>query len=611
MEISRPYLLLAAPRTSGLSSSFVKRLSGGASRLAALLLPQILPVFAVVAPCQRPTRYDRGASDQKLTVSQPLLRRRYNARASGNRGRTGTGAQSPFASVARGADGSVSGDTCGDAPVIPFGRMFSRPSPCSRMLRSQYAGASMNNTKRPSRASKPRVSPSVLERINPNAAGIDCGSAEHFVAVPSDRDPNPVQSFKTFTSDLWRLADWLTACGVTSVAMEATGVYWIPIYEILEARGFEVLLVNAKHVKNVAGRKSDVSDCEWLRELHSVGLLRGSFRPPDAIVALRAYLRHRDTLLESAGMYIQRMQKALLQMNLQLSVVVSDITGVTGLRIFRDLVAGHRDPHRLAAHRDHRCHASTTEIVAALTGNHRPEHLFVLQQNLELFDTCQAHVAACDRAIETHVQTLTDRMAVARSPLPPPRVVRKVRTRDNEPRFEMRTPLHRLTGGIDLSQIDGLSPYTVLKLLPEIGTDMSRWPTEKHFTSWLTLAPKNRISGGRLLSSRTQPSANRAARILRMAAMSLGRTQTMLGAFYRRLAARIGKAQAITATARKLAVLVYRTLTGELVYRDLGADGYDAQQRDRTLRLLLRRAATLGFELVNRQPGELVEAAPA
>ena len=225
---------------------------------------------------------------------------------------------------------------------------------------------------------KPRVSPTVFDRLNPHVAGIDCGSGEHFVAVPPDRDPHPVQSFPTFTSDLLRLADWLAACRVTSVAMEATGVYWIPIYEILDARGFEVLLVNARHFKNVPGRKSDVSDCEWIRELHSVGLLRGSFRPTDAIVALRAYMRHRQTLVESAGTDTQRMQKALVQMNLQLPLVVSDITGVTGLRILRDIVAGQRDPQHLAAHRDFRVRASTADIVAALTGHDRPEHLFVL-----------------------------------------------------------------------------------------------------------------------------------------------------------------------------------------------------------------------------------------
>jgi transposase len=291
---------------------------------------------------------------------------------------------------------------------------------------------------------KPRVSPTVLDRINPNVAGIDCGAAEHFVAVPPDRDPTPIQSFKTFTRDLFRLADWLTACGVTSVAMEATGVYWIPIYEILETRGFEVLLVNARHLKNVPGRKSDVSDCEWIRELHSVGLLRGSFRPGDAIVAMRAYLRHRQTLVESAGAYIQRMQKALVQMNLQLPLVVSDITGVTWLRILRDIVAGHRDPQRLAEHRDYRCRASRSEIVAALTGHYRPEHVFALQQNLELFDTCQAQLAGCDRAIEAHVHTLTARVAAPATTMPPPRKTKK--PRDNEPRFEIRAPLHHLTG---------------------------------------------------------------------------------------------------------------------------------------------------------------------
>jgi len=453
---------------------------------------------------------------------------------------------------------------------------------------------------------KPRVSPTVLDRLNPNVAGIDCGSAEHFVAVPPDRDPTPVRSFTTFTTDLMRLAEWLIACRVTSVAMEATGVYWIPIYEILEARGVEVLLVNAWHLKNVPGRKSDVSDCEWIRELHSVGLLRGSFRPPDAIVALRAYLRHRQTLIESAGTYIQRMQKALVQMNVQLPLVVSDITGVTGLRILRDIVAGQRDPHRLAEHRDHRCHASKAEIIAALTGNYRAEHLFVLQQNLELFDGCQAHLEACDRVIDAHVHTLTVRLTSPAAPLPAPRVTKKPRA--NEPRFEIRAPLHQLTGGIDLTQIDGIAPYTALKLISEIGTDMSRWPTEKHFTSWLTLAPKNKISGGRLLSSRTQPSANRAAAILRMTVMSLNRTQTALGAFYRRLAARIGKPQAITATARKLAVLVYRALKGQLVYQDPGADAYDLQQRTRVLRHLRQRAATLGFELVNRETGEILPA---
>jgi transposase len=455
-------------------------------------------------------------------------------------------------------------------------------------------------------APKPRVSPSVLDHINPNAAGIDCGSAEHFVAVPPDRDPTPVRSFATFTGDLQRLADWLTACGVTSVAMEATGVYWIPLYEILDARGFTVLLVNARHVKNVPGRKSDVSDCEWLRDLHIVGLLRGSFRPTDGIVALRAYLRHRQTLIETAGAHVQRMQKALVQMNVQLPLVVSDITGVTGLRILRDIVAGRTDPHALAQHRDYRCHASAAEIVAALTGNYRPEHVFGLRQNLEAFDHAQQQIAVCDLAIEAHLQTLAAHATRATAPLPAARPRQK--PRDNEPRFELRTPLHQLTG-VDLSQLDGIGPYNALRLLSEIGTDMTRWPTDKHFTSWLTLAPKNKISGGRLLSSRTQPSANRAAAILRLAAMNLGRSQTALGAFYRRIAFRIGKAKAVTATARKLAILVYRTLKDGLVYRDPGAEAYDAHHRKHVLRRLRQRAENLGFELVNRETGEVVDGA--
>jgi transposase len=448
--------------------------------------------------------------------------------------------------------------------------------------------------------------PALLQRINPNAAGIDCGSEAHYVAVPADRDATPVRAFPTFTVDLHRLADWLTACGVTTVAMESTGVYWIPLYEILEARGLDVVLVNARHVKNVPGRKSDVVDCQWLQELHSVGLLRGSFRPAAAIAALRAYVRHRETLVESAATHVHRMQKALVQMNLQLPLVLTDITGVTGLRIIRDIVAGQTDPHALAQHRDPRCQASEADIIAALTGHYRPEHLFVLHQNLELFDMYHRQLAACDAAIQAHLAPLAAQAPPPATPLPAPRT--KPKLLDNAPRFDMRTPLHQLTG-VDLSQLDAIGPYSALRLLAEIGTDMSRWPTEKHFTAWLTLAPQNKISGGRLLSSKTQPSANRAAGILRLSAMSLGRTETALGAFYRRLAYRVGKAKAITATARKLAILVYRTLKDGLLYQDPGAAVYDAQHRGRVISRLRQRAATLGFALVNRDTGEVLEGA--
>jgi len=445
---------------------------------------------------------------------------------------------------------------------------------------------------------------SSLKRINRDAAGIDCGSEHHYVAVSPERDPEPVRRFRTFTADLQQLADWLESCGVKTVAMEATGVYWIPVYEILESRGMEVLLVNARHVKNVPGRKSDVSDCEWLRELHSVGLLKGSFRPTAEIVSLRSLVRHRETLVQTSTTLINRMQKALVQMNIQLHVVLSNVNSNTGIAIIREIARGKTDPHELARHRDPRCKASEEEICSALSGHYRPEHVFVLAQTLDLFDTIQQQIQACDAQIEAQLLDLARSSTPPQLPAPPARSRRKPRA--NEPRFDVRSLLHRLSGA-DLSQLDGIGPYNALRLVSEIGTDMSPWRSERHFTSWLTLAPNNRVSGGRLLSSRTQPSANRAAVILRMAAMSLARTQTALGAFYRRLAYRIGKAKAITATARKLAILVYRTLKGELEYLDPGAASYDERQRQNILTSLRHRAARLGFNLVNGQTGEILE----
>lgn len=450
-----------------------------------------------------------------------------------------------------------------------------------------------------------RPHPSLLDCINPNAAGIDCGSAAHYVAVPPDRDRKPIQSFGTFTVDLARLADWLKRCGVTSVAMEATGVYWIALYDLLEERGFEVVLVNARHVKNVPGRKSDVLDCEWLRQLHTVGLLRGSFRPTDHIVALRGYTRHRDTLVQAMSALVQRIQKVLVQMNVQLPVVLSDIMGVTGQRILRDIAAGRTDPASLVEHRDRGCKASPEEFVAALTGNWRAEGIFALQQNLAVFDFHQQLLHECDAAIEAHLQKLTDHVPAPSAPLAPRKG--RVRRQGHEPYFDIRHYLHHLTG-VDLSLIDALGPYTALRLIAEIGTDMSRWPTPHHFTSWLALAPHNRVSGGRLLSSRTPASANRAATMLRLVAVSLTRTQTALGAFYRRIAPRIGKAKAITALARKLAILVYRMLKGDLLYDDPGPHAYMARQRTRAVRRLHQRAQALGFALIPIDPRNVAPA---
>jgi transposase len=488
---------------------------------------------------------------------------------------------------------------------IPFAPLSAEPTADStmeeaRMKSKQLAKPAQDQQYRERR---PRWTP-LLQRIQPDAAGIDCGAEHHYVAVPPDRDAEPVRAFRTFTADLNQLADWLIQCRIKTVAMESTGVYWIPLFEILEARGIEVVLVNAHHLRNVRGRKSDVTDCEWLRELHSVGLLNASFRPAADIVVLRTYLRQRASLVEEASSHIQRMQKSLTQMNLMLYVVLSDITGATGLKIIRSILDGQRDPAALASHRDHRCKASAQEIAAALTGNYRAEHLFTLKQNFEAYQFDCQQIAQCDAAIQQLVDTLATQQPPPATELPSARHPFKPKRHD--PSFDIRTPLHRLTGGADLSQIDGIGPHAALQLIAEIGTDMSRWPSAAHFTSWLSLAPNNKISGGRLLSSRTQPSANRAAAILRRCAMSLMRTSTALGAFYRRLAARSGKPTAITATARKLAILIYRVLCGDISYSDPGAEAYAQLHRTRLLKSLCKRAQQLGHALVDLSTGEIL-----
>jgi transposase len=350
----------------------------------------------------------------------------------------------------------------------------------------------------------------VLPTIHPRAAGIDVGATFPVVAVSPDLASAPVRTFRSFTGDLHQLADWCVELGITTVAMESTGIYWIPVFEILEARGIAVLLVNARHVKNVPGRKTDVNDAQWLQQLHQYGLLRGSFRPAQAWAALRAYLRQRECLLEYAAAHIQHMQKALMQMNLQLHHVVSDLTGVTGMKIVRAIVAGNHDPAALAGYRDVRCKASAETVRAALAGNYRREHVFALRQALELYDSYQEKIAACDKEIEATLASLEPDGGVSLDALPAARY----KTRQaNEPHFPVREALFQVVG-TDLSQVHGFSAYTVLKLLGECGTDMSRWPTVKHFTSWLTLAPGNKISGGKVLSAKTRRSSNRAAKIL-------------------------------------------------------------------------------------------------
>ena len=432
-----------------------------------------------------------------------------------------------------------------------------------------------------------------LKMVNPAAAAIDIGSTMHMAAVNPEACETPVRAFGTFTQDLHGLADWFKACGVTSVAMESTGVYWIPAFEVLEARGFDVILVNARYAKNVPGRKTDVSDAGWLRQLHSYGLLRGSFRPDAEIATLRAYLRQRERLVEYAAAHIQHMQKALMEMNLQLHHVVSDITGATGMRIIRAIVAGERDPEVLAAFRDIRCHSSIEVIKAALVGNDRDEHIFALSQSLDLYDFYQVKIEDCDRKLEAAVAALTVKAPGDVPALPKARIKRK---QVSAPSFDVRAALYGVLG-TDLTQIHGLGPSLALKLVAECGTDLLAWKSAKHFTSWLCLAPGNKISGGKLLSSRTRRSSSRAAALLRLAATTIGRSDTALGAFYRRLSFRIGKQKAVTATARKIAVLFYNAVRFGMTYRDPGAAAYEERHRSRVLANLQRRAKTLGFTL--------------
>ena len=444
----------------------------------------------------------------------------------------------------------------------------------------------MSASKKPRR--KRDISPT-----HPNAAAIDIGATMHVAAVGPDQDPDPVRSFGTFTGDLHRLADWFEQCGVRTVAMESTGVYWIPVFEILDQRGFEVILVNARDAKHVPGRKTDISDAQWLQRLHEYGLLRASFRLKGEVATMRAYLRQRERLLDYAASHIQHMQKALMQMNLQLHHVVTDITGATGMAIIRAIVAGERDPAVLAAHRDPRCHASAETISQSLVGNDREEHIFALTQALELYDIYQAKVALCDVRIEAVLKRLRKASSV---PVGKPPPVRTTKKQANDLDFDVRAALHGLLG-CDVTQIHGLGPYLALKLVGECGTDLSAWPNAKHFTSWLCLAPSNKISGGKVLSSRTRRSGSRAAALLRLAAVAVGRTETALGAFYRRLSARVGKAKAVTATARKIAVLFYNTLRHGMEYSDPGASHYEERYRRRVITSLERRAKSLGYVL--------------
>lgn len=429
-----------------------------------------------------------------------------------------------------------------------------------------------------------------LSVTHPNAAGIDIGSASHFVAVRPDRAEESVREFSSCTADLCAIADWLSTCGVDVVAMESTGVYWIPLFELLESRGFKVLLVNARHVKNVSGRKSDVLDCQWLQQLMSYGLLSGAFRPSEEVCVLRSLWRQRVVLLKSQSRYVQHMQKALTQMNVQLANVISDVVGESGQRILRAILAGERDGHVLASLKNTRIHASADEIARSLQGNWRAEHLFALKQALAGFDFIGTQVAEVDEEISAQLRRLQAHEGE-------PTQIRKRGRARNAPKFDLRTQLFKVCG-VDLTRIDGIDVTTALAVVSEVGADMSRFPSAGHFASWMGLCPGTRITGGKVMSGKTKHCANRAAQALRLAAAALRTSKSALGAYFRRLCARMDKAKAITAAAHKLARLIYTMLTKGEEYTDQGQDYYEARYRERVINQLTQRAAKLGMRMI-------------
>lgn len=434
-----------------------------------------------------------------------------------------------------------------------------------------------------------------LPTIHPNAAGLDIGADEIVAAVPPDRDPQPVRLFRTFTPDLHVLVAWLLACGIDTVAIESTGVYWLPIYELLEQHGITPYLVNARHVKTVPGRKSDWNDAQWLQKLHALGLLAASFRPDAEIAALRTLVRYRAELIEHRAPHILHMQKALQQMNIQLERVLSDIMGVTGQAIIRAIVDGERDGLRLAKMRNPACKSSEETIAKALSGTWKDELIFVLQQALVIYDVYTAQIEVCDGQIEQYLQTIDSRHTPD-APLPDlPRAKAKSKSK-NAPSFNARAQYARILG-VDLVAVMGLSASNVQTIISEIGTDMSRFPTVKHFGAWLGLAPRNDISGGKVLRSRTQKVASRATQAFRQAAQAVSRSDSALGAYYRSMRARKGPQQATVATAHKIARIVYHLLKYGEAYEVESAEVYEQKRQEREVRQLTRRAQKLGYTL--------------
>jgi transposase len=445
-----------------------------------------------------------------------------------------------------------------------------------------------------------------LEIVHPHAAGIDIGNKSHFVAIPPDRNAEPIREFGAWTADLHAMANWLKENGIRTVAMQSTGVYWIAVQEVLEQAGLEVFLVNARGTKNLPGRKTDVQECDWLRKLHAYGLLRNSFHPPEEIRAIRTIWRQRDRWVREAGRAIQQMQKALTTMNLQLANTISDISGVSGQAILRAIIAGERDPWTLAKLRDRRIAASEEEIAHSLQGNWKEDVLFELGQVLEAYDFYQKQMASCDRELEKYLSSVPAQqmppmqdLPKNSSPLPASKsAARRIKTRHkNQPAFNLSLELQRVLG-VDLTTIDGIDVMIAQVIFSEIGPDFSAFPTENHFASWLTLAPKRDISGGKVIRHIPAAGRNKVANALRMAAQSLSRSNSYLGARYRRLRSRLDAPVAVKAMARYLACLVYRMITNGQAYIDRGATHYEEKRRERESMALKKKAAALGLKLV-------------
>jgi transposase len=434
----------------------------------------------------------------------------------------------------------------------------------------------------------------IFKRINFNAAGIDAGAEEHWVAVPEDRATPAVRKFSTMTVGLYELADWLVECGIDTVAVEATGVYCVPLLEVLDARGIKVVLAKPSSLKSINDcQKTDFKDCQWIQMLHTFGLLKASYRPTQMVATFRSYTRQRRMLIEYASSSIEHMKKALTQMNVRLDQAVSDVTGVTGMAIIRAILAGERDPVELAKLRDDRCSKSEGQIAQALTGKYCEEHLFELDQAVRTWDHYQGLIAECNKRIEAQANRFPK--TASREDIPDPRRVEHVRK--NVLTFEARELFFEVLGQ-DLTQIDGISTGTVSTFLAEIGTSMEGFRNFKHFASWLRLSPGSHKSGGKSKSGKNRRTTNRFATALRVAAQTLERSKSALGAFYRRMKARLGPPKAINATAHKLARMIYFILKEQRPYVDPGADYYDRKNEERVLKHIEKRARQLGYQLV-------------